>query len=131
MKDQVTRIITSLLAILFASFHISDDIVRGMSPGGLANVPVLLVLVVWLYGTLVLADRRTGYIISLVASFLASCLPVVHFINEGGVAGGGIAGSGGAFFFAWTLIALGVTSSFSVVLAARGLLSLQQDGSRA
>jgi hypothetical protein len=32
---------------------------------------------------------------------------------------------GGAFFFAWTLIALGVTV-FSVILSTRGLWSLQR-----
>jgi hypothetical protein len=32
--------------------------------------------------------------------------------------------SGGAFFFAWTPIALGVTAIFSVILSVRGLWSL-------
>jgi hypothetical protein len=35
--------------------------------------------------------------------------------------------SRGAFFFVWTLIALGVTGLFSVILAAYGLRSLQRD----
>ncbi len=45
-------------------------------------------------------------------------------IGKGGVTGG--IKSGGAFFFAWTLIALGVTALFSVTLSARGLRSLQR-----
>jgi len=126
MKHTVTLTITSLFTILFTTFHLTDDIVRGMSPGGLSNLPVVLVLVVWLYGTLVLAERRSGYVIILVASLLASGLPVVHMTNTGGAVGGGIAESRGAFFFAWTLIALGVTATFSVILSARGLLSLQR-----
>jgi hypothetical protein len=32
--------------------------------------------------------------------------------NKGGAVGGGIAESSGALFFAWTLIALGVTAAF-------------------
>jgi hypothetical protein len=32
--------------------------------------------------------------------------------------------SSGHFFFVWTLIAIGVTGLFSVILAARGLWSL-------
>ena len=37
------------------------------------------------------------------------------------VVGGAIAKSNGAFFFIWTLLALGVTALFSVILSARGL----------
>jgi uncharacterized membrane protein YGL010W len=60
MKHTVTLTSTSLLTVLFTTFHLRVDIVRGMSPGGLSNLPVVLVLVVWLYGTLVLAERRRG-----------------------------------------------------------------------
>lgn len=126
MKHTVILTITSLLTILLTTLHLTDDIVRGMSPGGLSNLPVVLVLVVWLYGTLVLPERRSGHVIILVASLLASGLPVVHMTNKGGAVGGGIAESGGAFFFAWTLLALGVTALFSVILSARGLRSLQR-----
>ena len=130
MKRNVMLTIASLLSILFTTFHLTDDIVRGMSPGGVSNLAVVLVLVVWLYGTLVLAERRSGYVIILVASLLGSGLPVVHMIGKGGVVGGAIAKSSGAFFFAWTLIALGVTAIFSVILSARGLWSLQWGKSR-
>jgi hypothetical protein len=47
-----------------------------------------------------------------------------------GLVGGDIAGSSGAFFFVWTLIALGVTTLFSVILSARGLWILQWGKSR-
>jgi hypothetical protein len=43
-----------------------------------------------------------------------------------GLVGGAIANSSGVFFWVWTLIALGVTSIFSVILSARGLWSLQR-----
>jgi hypothetical protein len=121
--------ISSLLSMLFMTFHHADDVVRGMAPGGVVNLVVVLVLIVWLYGTLVLAERRTGYIIILVASLLASAMPVVHMTGSG-LAGGGIADSGGAFFFVWTLIALGVAALFSVILSAHGLWSLQWRKSR-
>jgi len=77
----------------------------------------------WLYATLVLAERRSGYLIILVASLLAAGLPVVHMTGAGGVVGGAIAKSGGAFFFVWTLLALGVTAVSSLILSARGLWS--------
>jgi len=126
MKHTVTLTITSLLSLLFTMFHLADDIVHGMSPGGLSNLPVLFVWAVWLYATLVLVERRSGYVIILVMSVLASGLPVIHMTNKGGAVGGRIAESGGAFFFAWTLLALGVTAIFSVILSARGLWNLRR-----
>jgi hypothetical protein len=125
LKDNVTLTVASLLSIIFTSFHHSDDVVRGMAPGKFSNLVPVFFLLVWLYGTLGLAGRRPGYIIILVFSFLASGLPVVH-MTGGGLVGGDIAKSGGAFFFVWTLIALGVTALFSVVLSARGLWSLRR-----
>lgn len=125
MKRNLMLTIASLLSILFMSFHHADDVVRGMAPGGLTNLVPVLFLLVWLYGTLALAERRSGYIIILVASLLASGIPVLHMTGRG-IVGGDIAKSDGAFFFVWTLIALGVTALFSVILSARGLWSLRR-----
>jgi hypothetical protein len=127
MKHNVTLTITSLLSILFISFHHADDVVRGMAPGRLSNLVPVLFLLVWLYGTLVLAGRRLGYVIILVLSLLASGIPVVHMAGSG-LVGGKINSSGdfGEFFFVWTLIALDVTALFSVILSARGLWGLRR-----
>jgi hypothetical protein len=125
MKYNVTLTITSLLTILFVTFHLTDDIVYRISPGRLSNLNVVLVLVVWLYATLVLAGRRSGYVIVLVLSLLASGLPVIHMIGKSGITAG-ISKPAGAFFFAWTLMALGVTALFSALLAVRGLRSLRR-----
>jgi hypothetical protein len=121
--------ISSLLSILFTSFHHADDVVRGMAPGQFSNLVPVFFLLVWLYATLVLAGRRSGYIIILVASLLASGLPVIHMMGRG-LVGGDIANSSGAFFFVWTLIALGVTALFSLILSAHGLWSLRRDKSQ-
>ena len=77
------------------------------------------ILVVWLYGTLVLAERRSGYVIILLGSLLGLVVPVIHMKGAG--VGGTLAKSSGAFLFIWTLIALGVTALFSVILSARAL----------
>jgi hypothetical protein len=119
MKRNVMLIIASLLSILLMTFHLTDDIVRGMEPGTLSSLIAVPILVVWLYGTLVLAERRSGYVIILLASLLGSVVPVIHMKGAG--VGGTMARSSGAFFFIWTLIALGVTALFSVILSARGL----------
>ena len=66
-----------------------------------------------------LAEKRSGYVIILLGSLLALLVPVIHMKGAG--VGGAIAKSSGAFFFIWTLLALGVTALFSVILSARGL----------
>jgi riboflavin transporter FmnP len=119
MKQNAVLTIASLLSILFMTLHLTDDIVRGMEPGTLFDLVTLPILAVQLYGTLVLAGKRSGYVIILVASLLELVVPVVHMRGAG--VGGAIAQSNGAFFFIWTLLALGVTALFSVILSARGL----------
>ena len=43
-----------------------------------------------------------------------------------GLVGGRIADSSGTLLWVWTLIALGVTASFSVILSSRGLWNLRR-----
>lgn len=124
MKHNVMLTIASLISILLMTFHLTDDIIRGMEKGGASNLVAVPILVVWLYGTLVLAERRSGYIIILIGSLLGLFIPVVHMTGAG--VGAQIANSSGAFFFVWTIIALGVTALFSVILSAHGLWSLQR-----
>ena len=59
MKQSAIWSVTSLLSILLLTLHITDDIVRGISKAEPSN-SALIVLVVFLYGTLVLAERRSG-----------------------------------------------------------------------
>jgi len=75
MKHNVMLTITSLLSILFMTFHLTDDIVRRMEPGTLSNLTAVPILVVWLYGTLVLAERRSGYVIIVLGSLLGLVAP--------------------------------------------------------
>lgn len=127
MKNSRVLTIASLITILLFSFHHADDVVRGMAPGKFSNLLPVFFLVFWLYATtLVFAERQWGYLIILVMSLLALGIPVVHMTGSG-FAGGGIANSNGAFFFVWTLVALGATALFCVMLSAQGLLSLRRD----
>lgn len=119
MKPNVMLMLASLLSIVLMTFHMTDDIVRGMEPGTLFDLIIVPVLAVWLYGALVLRERRSGYIIVLVASLLGLLVPIIHMKGAG--VGGAIAKSGGGFFFIWTLIALGVSSLFSAMLSTLGL----------
>ena len=125
MKHNPMLTVTSLLSILLVSFHLSDDIVRGFEPGGFRHISGILIMVVWLCGTLVLAGRRSGYIIILLGSLLGSGIPLVH-MRGAGMVGGRIAASSGKFFWVWTLLALGVISAFSFILSVRGLWRLRR-----
>lgn len=125
MKPSVQLTIASLLSILFATFHLADDIARGMASGGLSSLIVVPICVIWLYGTLMLAERRSGLIIILLASLLVMGIPIIHMRGRG--IGFGTIRSGG-FFFAWTLLAMGVTTLFSVILSVRGLWNLRRGG---
>jgi len=123
MKESVLLTITSLVSILLVTFHLADDIVRGFEPGGFKHISGILMLVVWLYGTLVLSGRRSGYIIILLGSLLGSVMPLAHMRGVG-LVGGRIANSSGKLFWVWTLLTLGVIAFFSVILSVRGLWSL-------
>ena len=129
MKHFLTLTITSLLSILFMAFHLTEDTLHakvGTAQAGGSTLVAVPILVVWLYGTLVLAERRSGHIIMLVGSLLALGIPVIHVMGAGGVFRGAIAKSSPAFLFVWTFHVLGVTGMFSLILSARGLWSLQR-----
>jgi hypothetical protein len=125
MKHNPMLTITSVLSILLFTFHWTDDVVRGISPGGVSGLVGVLIVVVWLYGVLVLSEQRSGYIIMLLGSILGLTALIIH-MRGAGLVGGRIANSSGAFFWVWTLIALGVISAFSLILSARGLWGLQR-----
>ena len=117
MKETTVLVVTSLLSILLLTLHITDDIVRGISKAEPSNI-ALLVLVVLLYGTLVLRERRSGHVIMLLVGLFAAGMPVIHMK---GAHYGEIAKSAGGFFFVWTLWALGGLGGVTVILSARGL----------
>ena len=117
--------ISSLLSIVLFAFHWVDEISRGLETGGVSALGGVLILVVWLYGTLVLAERRSGYIITLVGGVFGLGVLILH-MRGSGIVGHRIANTSGIFFWVWTLIALGVTSTFSAILSVRGLWSLRR-----
>jgi hypothetical protein len=130
MKQSAMLTTASLLTILFMTLHMTGDILFKMSPAGLVNLFVVFVFVVQLYGTLVLGGRRAGYIIIFLGSVLGLVIPIVHMKGTRGLIGGDIGNSSQAFLFVWTILALGITSTFSVILSASALLSLPWRRSR-
>jgi hypothetical protein len=125
MKRNNVLTIMSLLSILFLSLHLTDDIVYGTDRSPASSIAIVAILVIWLYGALVLAERRSGHVIMLLGSVAGLVVFTVHVSRAGGLPAGTVAESSGAFFFVWTLLALAVTSVFSAILSARGLWNLR------
>jgi biotin transporter BioY len=121
-QQNAILVAASLLSILLLTLHVSDDIVRGISKAEPSNT-ALVVLVVLLYGTLVLAERRSGYAIMLLVGLFAAGMPVLHMR---GAHYPEIAKSAGGFFFVWTLWVLGGVGGLTFILSARGLWSLRR-----
>jgi biotin transporter BioY len=122
MRHNTTLIIASLLSILLLTLHITDDIVRGISKAESSNI-ALVVLAVFLYGTLVLSERRWGQVIMLLVGLFAAGMPVIHMR---GAHYPEIAQSAGGFFFVWTLWALGGLGGLTFLLSARGLWGMRR-----
>lgn len=125
MKHNVTLIVTSLLSTLLFSIHVTDDIIRGMSQGGRENIIVVLIMVVYLCGTLMLADRRLGQVIMLLGGLAAASMPILHM--RGATHGSQIARSSGGFLFIWTVLAMGAIGIVSAILAALELWSPRRE----
>ena len=124
MKSNATLTISSLLSIVLFTVHVTHDFLFGldsMSRAGTFNF--LLIMLVSLYGTVELAGRRAGYVVTLLLGILAAGMPVLHTV-------GGPRSAGRGFFFVWTLLVLGAAGVFSAVLSARGLWSLTRNRSR-
>src|SRR6185503_6692299 len=101
MRNSVMLAVTSVLAALLFLIHWADDVVRGLDTVNPTNVGGFLILSVWLFGPLVLPDRRSG------------------------LASAAFPKSIGAFRFIVTLYALGAAGTFTMILAARGLWNLR------
>ena len=130
MKQTAMLTTASLFTILLMTFHLTGDILFRMAPAGLVNLLPVFIFVVQLYETLVLAGRRAGYVIIFFGSALGLLVPVIHMKATRGLMSGDIGNSGQAFLFVWTILALGITSTFSVILSARALLGLPWRRSR-
>src|SRR5437879_605471 len=122
MKRDQLLISVSVLSVLLLTIHLAGDIVLGIEPGGPLNLIVLPILTVWLYGTLVLSGKRSGYIITLLGGLLGLLMPVIHMKGNG--ISSRVIESSGSFIFVWTLLTLGVTSLFAVTLSVIGLWKL-------
>jgi hypothetical protein len=118
-----TLTIASLLAIVLLPFHIGGDVVIGLDKGGpgmlFVVVPILLVMTC---ATLLLAERRAGFIIMFLGGLATLGMPIIHRNNGFTPA---VARAPGGLFFIWTLVALGVIGGLIMILSARGFWELR------
>jgi len=129
MKHNLMLTISSLLSILFMTFHMTQDTLHakaGNPEAGGSTLVAVPILVAWLYGTLMLGERRSGHIIMLIGSILAMGMPVIHVMGPTGIFTREFSKYSGAFLFFWTFFVLGMTGMFSFILSVRGLWSLRK-----
>jgi hypothetical protein len=93
-----------------------------MFPTGIANVYVAVASGLLLCAILIARRAAIGKVIILVVSLIAVTTPVLHTRGTGV---GASAKSSAGFFFVRTLIALGMTGTFTFILSVRALLSPQ------
>ena len=126
-KNDLILVIMSLISIVFVTIHFASDVLRahaGNPEGGGSTLVAVPIVVVWLYGTLMLAGRRSGNIIMLIGAVIAFGMPIIHVNGPSGFFTGQLARSTpGDFIFVWTLHVLAVTGLFSFVLAVQALVS--------
>jgi len=127
MKHQKSLTIISLIALLLFTFHYAQDIVLGIEPGDVSTYIGVLIVVAWLYPLLVLAGRKSGYLINLFFSLAGTVMPVLH------MRGAGLLGHSRstleffpAFFWVWTTFAICVTGALAFLLSVHGLVSLRR-----
>jgi hypothetical protein len=117
-NESVILRVTSLFALFLNTVHVADDIARGIDRFGIQNLFGVLIFLVWLYGTVMLADRRSGLVIMLLGAIFATAMPVLHMR---GMSAATLAKSSGPLIYIWMLFALGVSGTFATILAVRGL----------
>lgn len=124
MTHRTTLTVTSVIAILLVSLHISDDIVRGFEPGGFRTAQGILMMSVWLYATIALAPGRLKYSLMLLGALLGVVVSLAH-MRGAGIVGGRVAGSEGMLLWVYTIFILGLMSTVSAVMSARELWSVR------
>lgn len=113
MKHNIALTVASLLSLVLLMFHLTHDVIRQAEGAVTYPIPVV-VFALWLYGTLMLSDRASGYVIMLLGGLFGAGMIIIH--SEGIVVG-----KSGGFFFVWTLFALSTTGWVTMILSARGL----------
>jgi hypothetical protein len=107
-----------MLSVVLLALHISQDIVFGFDRGGLNQLVGVAILLVIVCGAVLLRERALGKVIMLLGGVMAAGMMPLHMRH--GLRPEFLEKSG-ALLFVWTLYVLGVTGTFSVILAVNAL----------
>lgn len=113
MKRNIALTVVSLLSLLLLTFHFTGDVMLQAAGANKYPIPVFI-FAVWLYGTLMLADRPWGYVIMFFGGLISAGMIVIH-------SRGAVLSQNGGYFFVWTMLALGATGWVMMILSVRGL----------
>jgi hypothetical protein len=114
MKNNRALIVASLLTLLLTIVHLSQDVI--FQAEGHVKYPIpVVIFALWLYATLMLSERISGYIIMLLGGLIGAGMIIVH------AKAGGVVGNSEGLFFVWTLFALSTAGWFTAILSARGI----------
>ena len=118
MKPGDLLSVTSILSVFLLALHISQDIVFGMDRAGLNHLVGVAILLIIVCGAVLLRERKSGQVIMLLGGVMAAGMLPLHMRN-------GLRPEflekGGALLFIWTLYVLGVSGTFSIILAVLAL----------
>jgi len=103
----------SLATLLFMVLHMTSDVIEQAVGHVKYPIPVV-VFVVWLYGTLMLSERVSGYIIMLLGGLIGALMIVLH-------SPGTVVTKTGGFFAVWILFMVATLGWFTAILSARAL----------
>jgi hypothetical protein len=125
MNPKVALTIASVVTIVLLVLHVTDEIARGLEPGGLNMVTPMFVVAAWLYVALMPGERRWRYVVLLLGSILGIGIPILHMTGRGLIGGRIAVGSPGALFWAFTNIIVGVIATVSFILCVQGLWNMR------
>jgi len=125
-------VVLSVLSIVLMTLHLTDDTLRaraGTAEAGGSTLVGVPILTAWLYGTLLLSERRAGLAIMLIGSLFAIGMPILHVnLGPAGIFSAQLAKSREGYIFIFSLHAMGITGLMSFILAAQELWSPRRDG---
>jgi hypothetical protein len=122
MNRRAVLTTVSLLSTVLFTVHVTHDLLFGLdSMSRAGTLTFLLITLVWAYGTLELAGRRWGLVVTLLGGVLAAAMPVLH-------TAGGPRSVARGFFFVWTLLLLGASGALAAALSAQGLWKSRRGG---
>ena len=113
MNNKTMLQTASLATLLLMTAHMTSDVIEQALGHVKYPIPVVI-FVVWLYATLMLSERVSGYIIMLLGGLIGAGMIVIH-------SPGLVVTKTGGFLAVWILFALATVGWFTAILAARAL----------